>query len=110
MELDQVTAFLEVAGPQSFPRAAEKLYRTQPAISAQIRALEQECGQKLFDRLGRRIFLTRSGEVLFEYGEKLVSLHREPLQRVREADGNAAGKLVVGANEAPCLYVLPHVF
>ena len=110
MELDQITAFLEVARNQSFSRAAEKLFRTQPAISAQIRALEQECGQKLFDRLGRRIFLTRAGEILFEDGEKLVAMHRDTLQRVREADGSAAGKLVVGANEATCLYVLPQVF
>jgi DNA-binding transcriptional LysR family regulator len=110
MELDQVTAFLEVARQQSFSRAAEKLYRTQPAISAQIRSLELECGQKLFDRLGRKIFLTRSGEVLFEFGQKLMSLHQETLQRVREAHGIAAGKLFVGANEATCLYVLPQVF
>lgn len=110
MELDQITAFLEVARNRSFSRAAEKLYRTQPAISAQIRALEQECGHKLFDRLGRRIFLTPPGEVLFEYGERLVAMHREALQRVREAHGTAAGKLVVGANEATCLYVLPQVF
>src|SRR3990172_2166738 len=110
MELDQITAFLEVACQQSFSRAAEKLYRTQPAISAQIRLLELECGQKLFDRLGRKIYLTRSGEVLLEYGEKLVALHRETLQRVKEAHGKAGGKLVVGANEATCLYVLPQVF
>ena len=110
MELDQITAFLEVARQQSFSRAAEKLYRTQPAISAQIRSLELECGQKLFDRLGRKIFLTRSGEVLLEYGQKLVGLHRETLQRVREAHGTAGGKLLLGANEATCLYVLPQVF
>ena len=110
MELDQIIAFLEVARQKSFSRAAEKLYRTQPAISAQIRSLEQECGQRLFDRLGRRIFLTPQGEVLLEYGEKLVAMHRETLQRVREAHGKAAGKLAVGANEATCLYVLPQVF
>jgi DNA-binding transcriptional LysR family regulator len=110
MELDQVIAFLEVARQQSFSRAAEKLYRTQPAISAQIRGLEQECGQKLFDRMGRRIFLTRPGEVLFELGEQLVAMHRETLQRVREAHGAPGGRLVVGANEATCLYVLPQVF
>jgi len=110
MELDQITAFLEVARQKSFSRAAEKLYRTQPAISAQIRSLELECGQKLFDRLGRKIYLTRPGEVLFEYGQKLVTLHRETLQRVREANGTAAGKVIVGANEATCLYVLPQVF
>ena len=110
MELDQVAAFLEVARLQSFSRAAEKLYRTQPAISAQIRSLEEEFGQKLFDRLGRRIFLTPSGEVLFEYGARLMALHRETMQRVREAHGAVAGKLIVGANEATCLYVLPQVF
>jgi DNA-binding transcriptional LysR family regulator len=110
MELDQITAFLEVARQQSFSRAAERLYRTQPAISAQIRSLEQECGQKLFDRLGRRIFLTPPGEILFEYGEKLVALHRDALQAIREAHGKAAGNLVIGANEATCLYVLPQVF
>jgi DNA-binding transcriptional LysR family regulator len=110
MELDQVTAFLEVARQKSFSRAAEKLYRTQPAISAQIRALEEEFGQKLFDRLGRRIFLTPSGEVLFEYGERLLALHRETMQRVREAHGAVTGTLIVGANEATCLYVLPQVF
>jgi len=110
MELDQVAAFLDVARQQSFSRAAEKLYRTQKAISAQIRSLEEEFGQKLFDRLGRRIFLTPSGEVLFEYGEKLLALHRETVLRVREAHGAVAGKLIVGANEATCLYVLPQVF
>jgi len=110
MELDQVTAFLEVARQRSFSRAAEKLYRTQPAISAQIRALEQELGQKLFDRSGRKIFLTPAGDVLYEYGEKLVALHRETLQRVLEVQDAVAGKLVVGANEATCLYVLPQVF
>ncbi|HEY3227734.1 MAG TPA: LysR family transcriptional regulator substrate-binding protein, partial [Roseiflexaceae bacterium] len=62
------------------------------------------------DRLGRKIFLTRSGEVLFQYGEKLIALHKETLQRVREAHGSAGGKLVVGANEATCLYVLPQAF
>jgi DNA-binding transcriptional LysR family regulator len=110
MELDQITAFLEVARQKSFSRAAEKLYRTQPAISAQIRALEQECGHKLFDRLGRHVVLTRPGEVLFEHGERLAALHQEVLQRVKESDGQASGRLVVGANEATCLYVLPLVF
>ena len=109
MDLDQVTAFLEVARHKSFSRAAEKLYRTQPAISAQIRALELQCGQKLFDRLGRKIFLTPAGKVLLECGENMVALHRETLQRVREAHGEAGGTLVVGANEATCLYVLPQV-
>ena len=100
MELDQIAAFLEVARQQSFSRAAEKLYRTQPAISAQIRALEQECGQRLFDRLGRRIFLTRSGEVLFEYGEKLRPLD-DAKDRARELLADLASRPIERRSSAP---------
>ena len=59
MDYDQLASFLEVAKLQSFSRAAEKIFRTQPAISAQVRLLEQECGEKLFDRSGKKVLLTR---------------------------------------------------
>ena len=61
MDYDQLASFLEVAKLQSFSRAAEKLFRTQPAISAQVRLLEQECGEKLFDRSGKKVLLTPGG-------------------------------------------------
>ncbi|HUX10326.1 MAG TPA: LysR family transcriptional regulator, partial [Terriglobia bacterium] len=53
MDYDQLASFIQVAKLNSFSRAAEKIYRTQPAISAQVRLLEQECGEKLFDRSGK---------------------------------------------------------
>lgn len=110
MDYDQILSFLEVAKLQSFSRAAEKIYRTQPAISAQVRLLEQECGERLFDRSGKKVQLTPAGEILQGYAQKIVELHREALQAVAELNHTARGKLMIGANEATCLYVLPKTF
>jgi DNA-binding transcriptional LysR family regulator len=110
MDYDQLASFLEVAKLQSFSRAAEKLYRTQPAISAQVRLIEQECGEKLFDRSGKRVLLTPAGEILSRYAQKLIDLQKEALQAIAELNQTPRGKLYIGANEATCLYVLPKTF
>ncbi len=110
MDYDQLASFLEVAKQQSFSRAAEKLYRTQPAISAQVRLLEQECGEKLFDRSGKKVLLTPAGEILSRYAQKMMGLEKEALQAIAELNQTPRGKLYIGANEATCLYVLPKTF
>ena len=110
MDFDQLAGFLEVAKHQSFSRAAQKLYRTQPAISAQVRLLEQEFGERLFDRSGKKVLLTPAGEILREYVERLQQVQREALQAVAELHRTPRGKLHIGANEATCLYVLPRAF
>jgi len=110
MDYDQLASFLEVAKLQSFSRAAEKLFRTQPAISAQVRLLEQECGEKLFDRSGKKVLLTPGGEILLRYAEKMLDLHKEALQAIAELNQTPRGKLYMGANEATCLYVVPKTF
>ncbi|MGD0228635.1 MAG: LysR family transcriptional regulator, partial [Terriglobia bacterium] len=110
MDYDQLGSFLEVAKLQSFSRAAEKLFRTQPAISAQVRLLEQECGEKLFDRSGKKVLTTPAGEILYRYAEKMLAMHKEALQAIAELNQTPRGKLFIGANEATCLYVLPKTF
>jgi DNA-binding transcriptional LysR family regulator len=110
MDYDQLASFLEVAKLQSFSLAAEKLFRTQPAISAQIRLLEQECGEKLFDRGGKKVALTPAGEILHRYATQMLNLHKEALQSIAELNKTPRGKLYIGANEATCLYVLPKTF
>lgn len=110
MDYDQLASFLEVARLNSFSRAAEKIYRTQPAISAQVRLLEQECGEKLFDRSGKKVMLTPAGEILKRYAEKILGLQKEALQAIAELNQTPRGKLYIGANEATCLYVLPKTF
>ncbi|HZU33830.1 MAG TPA: LysR family transcriptional regulator, partial [Candidatus Angelobacter sp.] len=82
MDFDQFKTFMEVAKLGNFSRAAEKVLRSQPAVSAQIRQLEQEYGQKLFDRSAKRVRLTPAGEMLLEYARKLMDIRGESLQAI----------------------------
>ena len=94
----------------NFSRAGEKVYRSQSAVSAQIRQLEQEYGTRLLDRSGKRVSLTPAGEVLFEYANRLLALRGESLRAVADQLQTPRGVLAIGANEATCLYVLPETF
>jgi len=109
MDLDNLKTFLEVARLGSFSRAAEKVLRSQPAVSAQIRQLEQEYGKKLFDRSAKSVRLTPAGEVVFDYAQQLIALQSRSQQAVAEQDGVRSGTLSIGANEGTFLYVLPRV-
>jgi DNA-binding transcriptional LysR family regulator len=110
MDFEQIKAFLEVARHASFSRAAEKLFRTQPAISAQIRALEEDIGARLFDRAGGRVTLTAGGKLFQEYAEDALQSRRNIVRALAEMTRTPRGELVVSANEATCLYILPQVF
>ena len=110
MDFDQLVTFLEVAKLGSVSRAGQKVFRSQSAVSAQIRQLEQEYGDRLLDRSGKDVTLTPAGRVLFAYAEKLLQMRDESLLAVADQGSTTRGTLVIGANEATCLYVLPDVF
>src|SRR6202046_2770900 len=110
MDFDHLVTFVEIAKQGRFSRAGQKLYRSQPAVSAQIRQLEQEYGQKLFDRVGKSVRLTVAGETLLEYAGRLLTLRNESVRAVADQASTPRGTLAVGANEATCLYVLPDIF
>lgn len=110
MDFDQLTTFLEVAKLGNFSRAGQKVFRSQSAVSAQIRQLEQEYGERLLDRAGKIVRLTPAGEVFFEYAKRMLRLRDESLRAVADQGNTPRGVLAVGANEATCLYVLPDVF
>ncbi len=110
MDLDQLHTFLEIVRLKSFSKAAQTCFRTQPAISAQIRQLEQELNTSLFERLGTRIQLTPAGRILCEYAEQILDLRRQAQDSINELDRVPRGELVIAANEATCVYVLPTVF
>jgi len=110
MDFDQLETFLEVARLSSFSRAAEKRFRTQPAISAQIRALEDEIGAKLLDRSGGKVSLTGAGKAFQKYAEDAIQARRAVVTAMAEMERVPRGEIVVGANEGTCLHVLPEVF
>jgi len=74
MDFDQLVTFQEVAKLGSFSRAGQKVFRSQSAVSAQIRQLEQEYGDRLLDRSGKDVTLTPAGRVLFAYAERLLKV------------------------------------
>ena len=110
MDFDQLETFLEVARLSSFSRAAERRFRTQPAISSQIRALEEEIGAKLLDRSGGKVSLTAAGKLFQKYAEETVQSRKNILTAVAEMERVPRGEIVVAANEGTCLYILPEVF
>ena len=85
MDFDQLETFLEVARLSSFSRAAEKRFRTQPAISAQIRGLEDEIGAKLLDRSGGKVSLTGAGKVFQRYAQAAQAERRATPPRAVDA-------------------------
>jgi DNA-binding transcriptional LysR family regulator len=107
MDLSQLEVFLAVARERRFSRAAEKLYRTQSAISQSIHKLEEEVGEPLFDRSSRDGLLTDAGRVLQEYAERLLNLRTDAQEALAELKQLHKGKLVISANEFTALYLLP---
>ena len=110
MDLDQLHTFLEIVRLKSFSKAAQTCYRTQPAISAQVRQLELELNTTLFERYGTRISLTVAGRILAEHAEQILALRRRAQDTINELEKIPRGELVIAANEATCIYVLPGVF
>jgi DNA-binding transcriptional LysR family regulator len=110
MDFDQFRSFVEVARLKNFSRAAGKLGLTQPAISTQIRQLEEAFGVRLFDRIGKKVFLTQPGIMLLDHASKILNVEREAMEALRDLMPNPAGHLNLGATEASCLYLLPKVF
>jgi DNA-binding transcriptional LysR family regulator len=110
MDFDQIHTFLEIVRLKSFSKAAQTCYRTQPAISAQVRQLEQELRTELFERFGSRISLTTAGRIFAEYAEQMLDLRRRAQDAIAELETNPRGELVIAANEATCIYILPKVF
>src|SRR5436853_7825054 len=110
MDFDQLETFLEVAKHVSFSRAAEKRFRTQPAISSQIRSLEEEVGAQLFDRSGGKVSLTAAGKAFQKYVEQTLNERKTMLVNLAEMERIPRGEITVGANEGTCLHILPQVF
>lgn len=110
MDLDQLHTFLEIVRLKSFSKAAQTCYRTQPAISAQVRQIEQELNAILFERLGTKIALTVAGRIFADYAEQILALRKQAQDAINELEKVPRGELVIAASEATCIYVLPQVF
>src|SRR5690242_11769002 len=109
MELYALQVFLTIATEKSFSRAAERLLRTQPAVSLALQRLELVLGEKLIDRSAKDLVLTDAGQTVLEYARRFENLSQEMENALAELRDNSAGRLAIGANESTSLYLLGHI-
>ena len=109
MNISRLTTFCRVFELASFSHAAEKLYLSQPTVSSHILVLENELGQKLFDRMGRLIVPTQAGKLLYSHARSVIRQLDQALEEINELRDKVAGELVIGASTIPGHYILPTV-
>src|SRR2546427_5193788 len=109
MDLYPLQVFLTIAAEKSFSRAAEKLLRTQPAVSLALQRLELQIGEKLIDRSAKDLVLTDAGVTVLDYARRFENLRQEMENALAELRDNSAGRLTIGANESTTLYLLDHI-
>jgi DNA-binding transcriptional LysR family regulator len=105
----RLQVFHAVAKQMSFTKAAETLFMTQPAVTFQIKQLEEHFNTRLFERGHGKITLTPAGEVVLEYAERILSLSAELDTRLREMTGKLSGPLLIGASTTIAEFLLPRV-
>jgi DNA-binding transcriptional LysR family regulator len=109
LNLNQLRVFHAAAKVQSFTRAAEALFLTQPGISKHIKELEEYYGTRLFDRLGKKIVLTQAGEILYERTEIIFNMVDQVKVEIDELQGLSRGALNIGASITIGIYILPGI-
>jgi DNA-binding transcriptional LysR family regulator len=109
MEMAQLEYFSKVVEEKSFSRAADKVFRTQPAVSIAIRRLEEEIGLPLLDRSQKSPVLTEAGQVVYDYAQRILGLRDQVAQAIAEIQSLKRGRIRVGANESTSLYLLPEL-
>jgi DNA-binding transcriptional LysR family regulator len=107
MDTRQLGAFCEVVERRSFSDAAARLGVTQPAVSQQVRALEQRLGTQLLDRSGRRVEPTEAGLRLYRGAQRMLAFEEQLLKELGEPEGPLRGTLEIGASTGPAAIVLP---
>jgi len=109
MTLDQLRTFRAAAQLKSFTRAAERLHLTQPAVSAQIVALEKEFRVKLFDRIGKTVVLTEAGQIMLTSAEGILGHIQTMQQAFEDLAGLGRGQIRIGASNVVGIYLLPEI-
>lgn len=109
MELHHLKIFNTVATYQSYTKAAAELHISQPALSMQVKKLEDNLDTKLFDKIGNRIVLNQNGHVLFDYTQQIFDLIKQAENKFQTMNGVISGELSIGGSNTPGTYMLPKI-
>jgi DNA-binding transcriptional LysR family regulator len=109
MELYHLWLFHKLAQNMSYTKTSQELHISQPAISKQIKKLEEELGLKLIEKIGRNIYLSKDGQFIFEYTKKIFALIEEMESHIPKLKEKVLGHICIGASNTPGIYVLPKI-
>ncbi len=109
MDLEKLKTFCVMAKTQSFTKAADELFCSQPSVTKHIQALEEFVGTKLFDRVGKKVYLNESGKIFYEYAQIVLDLTREYLLKISQLKDLTQGILSFGTSGLMGTYVLPSI-
>lgn len=109
MDIHRLEVFCRVLELKSFTKAGEAVFLTQPTVSEHIRALEEELGEKLVDRLGREVLPTPAGKILYQYARDLIRIRNSAVQAIKKFKGDLSGHLLIGGSTIPGTYILPAI-
>lgn len=109
MNFRKLKIFFETAKCLNMTKVAKSMYISQPSISQAIAELESDLDVKLFDRIGKRLYLTHEGEVYFEYSRRILNLYEEANSTIRSSKEGQKGKIVIGASTTIGIYILPEL-
>jgi len=107
MEIKKLEAFCKVVELKSFTLAANAVFLTQPTVTLHVRDLEQELGQRLIDRLGRKVEPTPVGRIFYNYAAKILKMRTKAVEAVEQYVGNLTGRIMIGSGTIPGTYILP---
>ncbi len=109
MDLEKLKTFCVMAKTQNFTKAAEELFCSQPSVTKQIQAIEEFVGTKLFDRVGKKVYLNDRGKIFYEYAKIVLDLTKEYLLKISQIENLSMGMLSFGTSGLIGTYVLPPI-
>lgn len=109
MNFRKIKIFYETATELNMTKVAKKMYISQPSISQAIHEIEEELNVKLFDRIGKKIYLTEEGNIYLNYVRRILNLHEECLKTIDDMGKNQKGKIKIGASSTIGIYILPDI-
>lgn len=109
MNIRKLRIFYKTATTLNMTKVAKELYISQPSVSQTIHEIEEELGVTLFDRIGKKLFLTNEGEVFLNYVRRIINLYEESIERVHEIAKMEKGKIKIGASTTIGIYILPDI-
>lgn len=108
MNIRKLEIFNETAKYLNMSKVAKELYISQPSISQTISELETEIGVKLFDRIGKKLYLTQEGSIFYDYTRRILNIYQEGIDVINSSKTNK-GKIIVGATTTIGIYIMPYI-